>query len=70
MYDLQNDPAETLNIIGNDPERVEEIERTIEAWLEANLRKRERIGLDATPGVIQDQESIERLRSLGYVQAH
>ncbi|HSF19882.1 MAG TPA: sulfatase-like hydrolase/transferase [Vicinamibacteria bacterium] len=57
LYDLARDPGETTNLAGQDPERV----RSMAAELERGLKGE--VVTERGP----DRESLERLRSLGYV---
>jgi len=62
LYDLARDPGETLNLYGSEPARAEQMRRMLQAWA---TRPRSRLPtLDFTT----DPETLERLRSLGYIQ--
>jgi arylsulfatase A-like enzyme/Tfp pilus assembly protein PilF len=60
LYDLTKDPAETVNVVGKHPEAV----ARLEGWLDWYLAGESE---DAQKPAELDQETIERLRSLGYV---
>jgi tetratricopeptide (TPR) repeat protein len=62
LYRLSEDPAETTNVFGDYPE----IERRLGDWLEYYLAREEIAGGGEED---LDPETLERLRSLGYLQA-
>jgi len=59
LYDLSKDPAERENLAETQPERVARYEKKMKALLAA--------AQDAAEATNLDQESIELLRSLGYI---
>ncbi|MCP4655823.1 MAG: sulfatase-like hydrolase/transferase [bacterium] len=63
LYDLATDPGELNDLAAKEGRRVRRLERRIRCWLDR---------LPAAPETIlfstQDQEEIERLRALGYVE--
>lgn len=59
LYDLQNDPKELKNLAGREGDRM----RAMEASLDSLLRREP----GARAPVAMDAETIEKLRSLGYV---
>jgi tetratricopeptide (TPR) repeat protein len=61
LYDLQQDPAESENLVTANPDLALELQ----AKLQGMLTKRTRADV-ATSGRELDRESLERLRSLGY----
>lgn len=66
LYDLAVDPAELVDIAAEAPDRVEVLQRHLEAWskmvsvasLDPELRTEEEL----------DDETLEQLKSLGYIQ--
>jgi choline-sulfatase len=58
LYDLEHDAPEVANVAGNQPARVDELRRALEAALR-----------QSPPSVVAaiDPEAAERLRALGYV---
>ncbi|MHC4127841.1 MAG: sulfatase family protein [Planctomycetota bacterium] len=62
LFDLMNDPSETRNVGAIYPEIREELFALLKAWTE-----RGGAAADATMFESQDAESLERLRSLGYI---
>ncbi len=60
LYDLKNDPAELTNLLDKDPARVAELRR----GLEASLRQ---LSAPAGATASSDPQTLERLRSLGYL---
>ncbi|MEN8182168.1 MAG: sulfatase-like hydrolase/transferase [Myxococcota bacterium] len=61
LYDLREDPGETRNLAGEQPERVRELDALLGARL-ADARP-------ARPNLDLDEEEQERLQALGYVAA-
>ena len=59
LYDLEDDPGERRNRIGDQPERASSMARQLEAQMRAS----------ATPAAAgtRDRETAERLRALGYL---
>jgi arylsulfatase A-like enzyme len=65
LYDLSSDPGETVNLADSDASRSAELRAAVEAWVEANRRIGETFaGSSAAP----DDDVLERLRSLGYIE--
>ena len=65
LYDLSSDPGETLNLAVSEASRSAELRAAVEAWVEANRRIGETFaGSSAAP----DDDVLERLRSLGYIE--
>ncbi|MFH1681615.1 MAG: sulfatase [Candidatus Eisenbacteria bacterium] len=62
LFDLEGDPGETTNLIDSEPERAARMRREIEAWIVLHGGK--------GPAVRRalDEETIEELKSLGYVE--
>jgi tetratricopeptide (TPR) repeat protein len=64
LYDLTRDPGETNNLARQEPQRALAMQRTLKDMLG-------RVDRDGSTGKIQlDEQSIERLQSLGYVGGH
>jgi arylsulfatase A-like enzyme len=59
LYDLDSDPDETRNLAREHPARVAELKRHVEPWI--------RLGF-VEPFADLDPESLDALRSLGYVR--
>lgn len=57
LYHLGRDPEETVNLAGQQSQRVSEMWQELRSWREGSL-----------PGGPPDPENIERLRSLGYTR--
>jgi len=68
LYDLRKDESETKNIIKMYPEKSKAFEKEIKSWQKEKLKDSERLGLEESLVIIEDQKAIERLKSLGYVQ--
>lgn len=64
LYDIENDPNETNNIIFEQPEKARQLKDMLGEWRTNNERLA--INISLTPPEIDDVEW-ERLRSLGYV---
>jgi hypothetical protein len=64
LYDLGSDPAEKVNLVERSPDRVRLLLGQLEAWEKSaasrSLKKAARAPLD--------EETLSRLRALGYVQ--
>ncbi|MCK4547878.1 MAG: sulfatase-like hydrolase/transferase, partial [Candidatus Eisenbacteria sp.] len=63
LYELSKDPAETVNLVAKRPDLAAEMEKHLQFWAQA---PRERQPADDL--VSQDPETLEKLRSLGYLQ--
>lgn len=62
LYDLMNDPGETKNVVGDNPDVVEELKGYLESYLE------EAEATDTElPSVEESDEVKQRLEELGYV---
>ena len=63
LYNMDSDPDELVNIADNDPARSNKLQNILKVWMQE-------IGqLGETPSFIsQDKESMEKLRSLGYIE--
>lgn len=71
LYDLRADPVERRNRLDDQPERAAQLQARLDAWAEANQRRRERevrAGGEALQPRVPDAATQERLRSLGYVE--
>jgi arylsulfatase A-like enzyme len=63
LYDLSQDPMEVENLISQHPEIVSKLEAKLIAWME-NVS----LGQFASEEIEIDAGTLERLRSLGYIQ--
>jgi arylsulfatase A-like enzyme len=64
LYDLQVDPLETMNRIGEEPAAAQRLGQALAAWREATPRY---VPRNLTPTVEQpDEEALRQLRTLGY----
>ena len=63
VVDLTRDPRETTDIAGRSPELVSELLAMLDAWEQTYGR-----GTDGGNSIELDEETVARLRSLGYVQ--
>jgi arylsulfatase len=63
LYDLRADPLESENLIGLHPEVVADLQASLGAWME-NVA----LGGFSSEGMEVDAGTLERLRSLGYIQ--
>lgn len=61
LYDLGRDPGETVDRAAEEPERVAEMMARLEPWLELGVIQR-----GTMPHL--DDEAVERLRALGYLE--
>ncbi|MCG8458835.1 MAG: sulfatase-like hydrolase/transferase, partial [Holophagales bacterium] len=64
LYDLENDPEETVNVIDEHPEVYRHLREVLGDWLESGPEAREKQAEDATA---MDEETREQLRALGYI---
>lgn len=62
LYDLSKDPGEEVNLAEEDPERAGALESYYLSWAEAVEAR----GQESHP--VLDDEALENLRSLGYIQ--
>lgn len=68
LYDLQNDPGETTNVIDGEPELAKELQRQLLDWIEksaaaAAVPRSETVDLERLESDVK-----ERLRTLGYMK--
>lgn len=63
LYDLAADPYETTNITGKEPLLRSEMENRLSNWLVATRKPKSKVKRAKL-----DQESLEKLRSLGYLE--
>ncbi len=66
LYDLSNDPLELTDLSAENDERVSAMVATLEQWKLAMQSSTEHFAAGGEAEL--DEESIERLRSLGYIQ--
>lgn len=62
LYNLATDPRELTNLIGLEPQRGAQLRQTLERLIAS-----ERVGTTPSGRSVPDQETLERIRSLGYV---
>ncbi len=60
LYDVENDPAETRNLAGENPEIVRDLRAQLLQWVQTNKRVHKEVQLT--------EEATERLRALGYIK--
>ncbi len=71
LYHILSDPNEQVNRIEIEPEIADSLKQTLTSWIERNFEDRE---LVYTPGKIyedgpeHDNETLNRLRSMGYIK--
>lgn len=63
LYDLASDPQQLENLAESSPEEILRLRTVLEVWIEAETKGE---ALEAPEHI--DPETLERLRSLGYVQ--
>ena len=65
LYDRRTDRAEKKNVAAENPQQVERMMAEVTKWIDAQARLRNFLGRGgkSTP----DQQTIEKLRSLGYL---
>ena len=68
LYDLNRDPEERSNLIHEAPDKAEKAETILTEHQEVSNRLREHFQLDKGEREGLDQEALDRLKSLGYVQ--
>ncbi len=68
LYDLNRDPEERSNLIHEAPDKAEKAETILTEHQEVSNRLREHFQLDKGKREGLDQESLDRLKSLGYVK--
>jgi arylsulfatase A-like enzyme len=61
LYDIVNDPKETMNVVDQHPEIADSLRNDLLAWAERNVKT-------ARPAQQLTKEAEERLRALGYIQ--
>ena len=67
LYDIAADPGETVSLAAQEPEKLEEARAILESHRSAARAFRENLGLDNDEKERFDDETIKRLRSLGYL---
>jgi arylsulfatase A-like enzyme len=65
LYGRRADRAETRNVAANQPERTTQLRAEIDQWIEGQKQVRKLVGPGGTTTL--DPQSLERLRSLGYL---
>jgi hypothetical protein len=65
LYDRRTDRAETRDVAAQHPEVTRQFRAEIERWIDGQRQVRKLVGPGGTTTL--DPESIERLRSLGYL---
>jgi arylsulfatase A-like enzyme len=65
LYDRRTDRTETKNVAETHPEDVERIMTELGKWLEAQKQLRALLGKGARS--VLDQQTLDQLRSLGYI---
>ncbi len=65
LYDRRRDPRESNDIAASNPVQVEKMMSRIEQWLEAQKQVHQALGGGAK--ALLDRQTMERLRSLGYL---
>jgi arylsulfatase A-like enzyme len=66
LYDLVKDPGESSNLIEERPDQAARLGDRLEAW--SNPWREQAYGSDeAVPDIENDEETIRRLRALGYI---
>jgi arylsulfatase A-like enzyme len=63
LYHLAQDPDEITNLLGREPDVARDLEGVLQAWTERPRRRQSTTNL-----ADQDAETLEKLRSLGYLQ--
>ena len=64
LYDLKTDPGETMSIIDQHPQLVQQFQTQVDAYLQLGL---ETEPAEAAPQLELDDATVDRLRALGYV---
>jgi hypothetical protein len=65
LYDLVKDPKESVNLLGSDADSVNRFRAELRSFLDAARAAR---SLRQGEAVELDNETLERLKSLGYTQ--
>ena len=65
LYDRAADRAETKNVAADHPQQVERMMAELGKWLDAQKQIRAVLGKGARSTI--DQQTLEQLRSLGYI---
>ncbi|MCQ9206269.1 MAG: sulfatase-like hydrolase/transferase [Omnitrophica bacterium] len=68
LYDFENDPRETDNIVESYSEKSDELQEEIDAWQKQRGLQKKALGLKNVWVTIEDEKRIEQLRALGYLQ--
>jgi hypothetical protein len=68
LYSLSEDKAEMNNLIARQTETALKLEKELHAVQKANVGKMNMLGLKNTVREIDDQDKIEQLKALGYLQ--
>jgi arylsulfatase A-like enzyme len=69
LYDLENDPGEREDVASEDPDGRTGLSDKLKQWENGNRAAREGLGLGAAGEKAElDAATVERLKSLGYVQ--
>lgn len=66
FYDLHSDPAESRNVMDEKPGEANALKRMLDHYVQ-EFKRRGRESKERLPGATLDQETRERLESLGYV---
>lgn len=70
LYDLENDPDETVNVWDEHPEVVKQLRDQLDTWIRRDIKNRKDFerSVAATEGDVElTQGEIEELRALGYL---
>ncbi len=65
LYNLEDDPGETQNLVDERPEIVRQLLRELRQQYEKNIRNPARVEHE---GVGIDERAVEQLKTLGYVE--
>ena len=68
LYDLARDPEERISIAAQNPERVERARGILLEHQRVSRRQRKRFGTTGEDQIKLDKQTIERLKSLGYLK--
>jgi choline-sulfatase len=66
LYDLRNDPAESVNVCARELETCSALAEQLRLWRERNAETAKQLALPTAPKAEVDEETRERLRALGY----
>ncbi|MCK4304782.1 MAG: sulfatase-like hydrolase/transferase, partial [Candidatus Eisenbacteria sp.] len=67
LYNLDDDPAEWFSIVRSSPEKVGQAKKILNEERARAQYLREHYGIVSSEGAILDEETLEKLRSLGYI---